>query len=83
MANISAPVDVELVKRILTSTHTNTYHWIVCDCPAAAPPGACPRLYNYPDLVRRCCAPSCLATVSTHSRQPWHARLRTASHPHR
>ena len=32
VAGLTAPVDVEKVKAILTSTHTNTFLWSVCDC---------------------------------------------------
>lgn len=32
VAGLAAPVDVEKVKAILTSTHTNTFLWSVCDC---------------------------------------------------
>jgi hypothetical protein len=32
VAGLTAPVDVEKVKKILASTHTNTFLWSVCDC---------------------------------------------------
>ena len=55
VAGLTAPVDVDRVKEILTSTRTNTFLWSVCDCEPdwrVARSWGCSKLDNYNDFVR-------------------------------
>jgi hypothetical protein len=52
VANLTAPLDVERVKAILASTHSNAFLNDVCDCTPSPPAWACSPLYGYLDFVR-------------------------------
>ena len=55
VAGLSAPLDIDKAKRILTSTNVNTFLMGVCDCtPDWKVPTSwgCSRLDNYDDFVR-------------------------------
>jgi hypothetical protein len=51
---LTAPLDVEKVKAILASTHTNAFLNDVCDCVTSPDPKSwsCSPLYGYLDFVR-------------------------------
>ena len=52
VANLTAPLDVEKVKAILASTHSNAFLNDVCDCTPSPPAWGCSPLYGYLDFVR-------------------------------
>lgn len=55
VAGLTAPADVEKIKTILASTHTNTFLWGVCDCTAdwrVPTSWGCSSLDRYNDFVR-------------------------------
>ena len=53
VAGLTAPLDVEAFKQVLTSVHANTYSYSVCDCGAYSTTAwNCSPLYGYEQLVR-------------------------------
>jgi hypothetical protein len=52
VANLTAPLDNQLMQKIITSVHANTYSYPVCDCKWSEELWSCSELYGYEQFVR-------------------------------
>ena len=51
VANVTAPLDTDRMKQILSSVHANTYSYSVCDCDWSEDNWSCSTLYHYEEFV--------------------------------